>query len=184
MGVGQRLPVSGMRHGHRRATVPAVQRVLRFLLVWLLAAVMPLKGMAAVLLLACGPGQAAGMVQAPPSLAAHGPVVHGGHQHHPCADRALQPGDAQRGHAQRADAQHGDSQHGDQQHGNAADTDERGGSGHAHATAKCGTCAGLPMELPRLATLPAGAQCFEPMARCAVRFLTDGPDRPPRSTIG
>lgn len=154
-----------------------MQRVLRFLLVWLLAVAMPLKGMAAAVMLLCAPLPAASVVQAMPSHLAQGHAAHDGAQHHQHfrhASQAKPPQPPQ--HATHAT-------HATQ--GDAASADDHGGSsGHAHAVAKCGACAAIAAGLPRVAPPPPGAQGFEPMALGAVRFLTDGPDRPPRSTIG
>jgi hypothetical protein len=154
----------------------AVQRVLRFLLVWLLAAAMPMKGMAAAVMLLCAPLPAK-VVQAPPGLLAPGHAVHGGAEHH--VQRHLH-----HPHQHHTDASPAQPPQPDM-HGDTASADDpAGSSGHAHAVAKCGACAAMPAALPHLAPPPPGALCFEPMAAGAVRFLTGGPDRPPRSTIG
>lgn len=139
-----------------------MQRVLRFLLVWFLVVAMPLKGVAAVAMLACGPAHAHGhsAVQAPADhadhAAGHGFADHAGTTHHHAA------------HA--APAQGGDD-----------GADALSKLIHkCSACAACGAGAALPAQPPHFAAPEAEPTAFTPLPLSAVRFVTDGPDRPPR----
>jgi hypothetical protein len=190
--------------------LPAVPRLIRLLLVCLLAAAMPLKGMAAVVMLACGAmhGAAATALHGPPGH--HGQAGHADHSDQ--ADHADHAGHA--GH-QRS-AMHGShGSHGPHavqaHHAAAADPDHPAQGHHAvpghhvqagqadaneaidaaslqfehkcAACAACGAAAALPAEPPRFAPAEAGPEAFRPLPLSAVRFFTDGPDRPPRTLL-
>jgi hypothetical protein len=156
--------------------LPAVPRLIRLLLVCLLAAAMPLKGMAAVVMLACAPVHgAAAALHAPPGHAGHPSAVHGPHagaaSHAAHADHAAHGHHAMAGHHAQADQ---------------ADPDEAGAAASLQfehkcsACAACGAAAALPAEPPRLVPPETGPEAFRPLPLSAVRFFTDGPDRPPR----
>jgi hypothetical protein len=187
--------------------LPAVPRLIRLLLVCLLAAAMPLKGMAAVVMLACGAmhGAAATALHGPPGH--HGQAGHADHSDH--ADHA--------GHAgHQRSAMHGyHGSHGPHavqaHHAAAADPDHPAQGHHAvpghhvqagqadaneaidaaslqfehkcAACAACGAAAALPAEPPRFAPAETGPEAFRPLPLSAVRFFTDGPDRPPRTLL-
>jgi hypothetical protein len=190
--------------------LPAVPRLIRLLLVCLLAAAMPLKGMAAVVMLACGAmhGAAATALHAPAGH--HGQAGHldhadhAGHAGHQRSAMQGSPGShgphaAQAHHAAAADP---DPDHVAQGHhavpghhvqAGQADADEAIDEAidaaslqfehKCAACAACGAAAALPAEPPRFAPAEAGPEAFRPLPLSAVRFFTDGPDRPPRTLL-
>jgi hypothetical protein len=166
--------------------LPAVPRLIRFLLVCLLAAAMPLKGMAAVVMLACAPMHgAAAALHAPPGHLGHtGQAGHAGPAGHQASSQ-------QSPHAVQADpAAHGHhAVPGHHVQVDPADADVAIDAAKLHfdhkcsACAACGAAAALPAEPPRFAPAEAGPEAFRPLPLSAVRFFTDGPDRPPRTLL-
>ena len=81
-----------------------------------------------------------------------------------------------------ADAAHGH----DASHADAATGPAHADATPVPATHKCSACdacasaAALPAQAPRLVPPEAGTASYQRMGQGALRFLTDGPDRPPR----
>ncbi|MBP6903531.1 MAG: hypothetical protein KBC73_25825 [Burkholderiaceae bacterium] len=141
-----------------------MNRAVRVLLVWLVVIAMPVQGLAASMMMLCGPGHPrmlqglesdAGAVQAGQvSASVHGSMHEPGHQH-PCAD---QP-----------DCGSGASPH----HGK-------------HGCSACAACCSM-LALPAGWLLPpalAPVQAVQALAPPALPSQPpDGLDRPPRSTV-
>jgi hypothetical protein len=138
--------------------VPRLQRILRLVVAVVMAGVLPLQGWAAAAMLGCGStGAGHALVQVPAS-AEHDDAVHAHHAH------------AQHVHEPHAAAP-------------AASTHAA-----AHAHAPCSLCAaccaflGLPASAIGLAG-EATAQAYATAPSAAQpAFLTDGLERPPRTT--
>ena len=144
-----------------------MQRVLRFLLVCFLAAAMPLKGMAMVLMLAGGWMPLAGAAQVAPVHAAHmtpmaqmARMAHMGRYEALPADHAPPCASATTGHGDKATKTPSTPQ--------------------CSACDACAAAAPLPAVPLHIAAPDVGAARFQPLAQAPVRFVTDGPDRPPR----
>lgn len=154
---------------------------LRRLLVWIMVLAMPVKGMAAMAMLACGPAHVA-----PPAAAAP-QAHHAGHAHQ--AAPAVQAGHAHAPlHSTLPAAHHADHAVADPTPPADAGHDPAGdlSASVKHKCSACAACsagAALPSQPPALlAAEPAPAQ-FAAAAVSAFRFVTDGPDRPPRPLL-
>jgi hypothetical protein len=156
-------------------------RLLRIALLWLAALAVPVQGFAAATMLHCGPGHA-GMDAAVTQM----------HE----APRSHADGNPRRGHA--AGHHHGDedSQAGpDTQAAVPDDTVVDSGTGksftrlHQLAKSKCASCASCcsAPALPATPLLLGSPALGEPVTVArpvsAAVFLTDGPERPPRSFL-
>lgn len=129
--------------------------VLRAVFVWLLMLAVPVQGYAGIAMLACGPGHEAAATAGPHDgdAAAHAHPDMGELGHH---DRVDRPDVAQMDHAAKLTCS---------------------------ACASC--CAApalptvhLPVDLPATVDRPAATVVAGPVV-----FMTDGPERPPRSTF-
>jgi hypothetical protein len=140
-----------------------VRAVFRLLLVWLLVAAIPVKGIAAVAMLACGSHQGGAPATAhhpQPLAATHAAQGHDGHAHGVHHAPAAQGTD------------------------DSEPAPALSGTTHkCSACAACGAGAALPAEPPRFAMPEVGPARFTPLPRSAVDFVTDGPDRPPRALL-
>lgn len=147
-------------------------RVLRITLIWLVALAVPVQGFAAVAMFGCGPGHHSTTGAPAPGVA---------------MDKLA--GDLpQHSHAGHSDL------HADHDHAGAADADHaqvlkaHGTSGKAGESA-CSPCASCCV----VAALPATMVVFQPVPlvdlmmpfapRGIGSFLTEGPERPPRSIL-
>lgn len=130
-------------------------RVFRIALMWLVALAVPLQGVAAATMMACGPSHAPaaqGQAQADHDAALHAPVEHA-HHHGAVAHHDMGAND---GHAVKTAPQ------------------------KCSVCASCCTATMLPTALPSLPTA-AVPDFVVPRAPSDVAlFLTDGPERPPR----
>lgn len=168
-------------------------RAVRVLLIWLIAAVVPLKGLAAASLIACGPGHA-GAVHADPAM--HG--VGSGH-----AAINAQVGDAghadSAGHAAHAHAHVLDHGVVPQAQGAAgvpatldalaatdADASAQDGTASPGLATKCSSCApccAAAAPAPRSLALPSVAPAADMVVVSDARYVgivCDIPHRPPR----
>ncbi|AKJ27144.1 hypothetical protein AAW51_0453 [Caldimonas brevitalea] len=151
-------------------------RVVRSVLLWVLAVALPFQGAVAATMIACGPqhhGTALVFSQATaadPHDAADGHVEHGHSQQHlhgPTADTRAAPDAPQ---LASADAH--------------PDADP-----HQATASKCSVCAFCcaPAALPVSATAidpPPAVDSLHPTSEShAVVFMTDGPERPPRTFL-
>jgi hypothetical protein len=164
-----------------------VKNILRTALLWLMMLAVPTQGMAAAVMLYCGPGHDGGGARPVTAMHSEGLAARTGH-----------------GHASK-EASHGHPDHGHSDHGHAAhaamagpaaeqpSVDRHHAPGEPSASsasdATCSVCAAccnatalmtqafaLPASAGKLAPLPGGvALPFE--------FFTDGPRRPPRSFL-
>lgn len=163
--------------------MPAVRRVLRILLVCFLAAAMPLKGLAAVVVLTAGmAGGVEAAATAPaassPPAGCHGHAaraadITGGGPTHPvhhsdAAPPAVQAAAHQAPHADPMSApRHADASPLPVPH-------------KCSACDACATAAPLPAQAPRIVAPEAGVARHPRLAQLPLCFITEGPDRPPR----
>ncbi len=131
-------------------------RTLRIALMWLLALALPAQGHAATTMLHCG-------------SAHHGAAhahSHAGHSH----DHAQGPAMASHHH------------HGDHQVAKASSVHEFDKSS-CSACASCCTAAALPSAIATFQALPTHEVALSSLVGTAAPFLTDGPERPPRTVL-
>jgi hypothetical protein len=166
--------------------LPAVRRVLRFLLVCFLVVAMPLKGLAAVVVLSGGMtgGMAGGMAPAAVTTqaAARAPAGCPGHTasaagtaharqvhpvHHTVVAHTAAPTDSQGQHADSTVQGHADASPLPVPH-------------KCSACDACATAAPLPAQAPRIVPPEVGVARHPRLAQPALCFITEGPDRPPR----
>ena len=153
-----------------------MSRILRITLMWLLALAVPAQGFAAASMLGCGPGQhgaadtrshAGPMLGAPMDEHAAGMTRHsyvGGF-------------DADKDHDHDAS---GSSVHGDLLKAHAGGKFTKGS---CSVCASCCMACALPTEMVSFEATPL-VDFFLPLApRSVAPFLTDGPERPPRSVL-
>jgi hypothetical protein len=145
-----------------------MRKLIRLLVVWLLALVLPIQGVAAATMRHCGSERG-------PASAIAGLQSMGGESHSPIAMLA---GTAVHEH------------HGAHAHSNLAAAEPA--HHHAsHAKVSCSACASCcgavalltSSVMPMAASVGRSAAVALPTA-LVVAFLTDGPDRPPRSMLG
>lgn len=144
-------------------------RVLRITLMWLVALAVPVQGYAAVTMLGCGPGHHDSAVsQSPVAIAGGNDVAVSPHSHESHAVLA-----GQRLHDDAAEPDHA---HALKSHGKA-------GKGPCTPCASCCVVAALPATTLVFQAIPL-LDFFVPLApRGMVSFLTEGPERPPRSVL-
>ena len=148
-------------------------RILRIVLLWLVALAVPVQGLAAATMLHCGPAHAAAdTVGAGPSRGSHVGADASFHVH--AVDHQHDDGDAADPDAQSTDA--------DAAGKTAAELHKLSKSSCASCSACCAATA-LP-AVPILLDSPLLAGSV-PAARSvsAAVFLTDGPERPPRAFL-
>jgi hypothetical protein len=151
-------------------------RVCRFALLWLLAVALPFQGAVAAAMIACGPnhhGAGALLLQKT------------GHEH----DRRAGPAQTPVGHDH---AQHG---HGTGHQSEAAPTTDDATESQQEARpqkvahskcsvcATCCTAAALPSSAISIGSPPLADRVHSDSASHAAVFMTDGPDRPPRTFL-
>lgn len=140
-----------------------MQRVLRIILMWVITLAVPVQAMAAASMIGCGPGHMATMRGMEHSAASAYPTATLPHQH---------------------------SEQTTHLHANAPGHSAQGHEGHTHsgkgACSACSSCcmsAAMPAQLLTLTT-QAPVVFRAPTTFCSVAaFLTDGPERPPRSFL-
>ena len=147
-------------------------RFLRITLMWLVALAVPVQGYAAVAMLGCGPGQhdTAGM-RSPVAVANDNDAVLSPHSHESYAEVAGErhlDDSAEPGHAHALKA-----------HG----TPGKAGKGSCTPCASCCVVSALPATTLIFLAIPL-VDFFVPLApRGLASFLTEGPERPPRSSL-
>ena len=143
---------------------------IRTALIWLLAAALPLQGAVAASMVACGPGHHGGAA-AQHDVAQHHSAEAAGHDHsghdHPEADAASSAG--------MPDSATADSE--------AAVKAAPKSSSKCSVCASCCTGAALPAAAIRFSPPPLGDSPFLASASASVVFITDGPERPPRTFL-
>ena len=144
-------------------------RVLRITLMWLVAFAVPIQGYAAVAMFGCGPGHH-GM---------SGTLAQAVADDHD----AVVPQDSGEAHAMVA-ADHDDSAEPNHVHMlDAHGTPDKVGKGSCTPCASCCVAAALPAAMVVFQPL-ALVDFFVPLApRGLTSFLTEGPERPPRSIL-
>jgi hypothetical protein len=158
-------------------------RVIRFALLWLLAVALPFQGAVAATMIACGPNHHGAAAVVPQKT---------GH------DRQADVAPTSVGH-DHAQHQHGMAHHSKAaataDHGShasgvvASDDSQQGAQPQKVANSKCSVCA----TCCTAAALPSSAISFDSppladrvhffFASHAAVFMTDGPDRPPRTSL-
>jgi hypothetical protein len=129
---------------------------MRIVAAWLLALALPVQGIAATTMFACGPGHDASAGHAPSALH-HGAIEHESHDH--------------AGHA--ADGHPMDPVH-------ASGEDASGDAGTCSACASCCLGAAIPQARIDADVAVASSTQASDLGFAAVAFLTNGPERPPR----
>ena len=149
-----------------------MSRALRITLMWLVAFAVPIQGYAAVAMLSCSPQHhgTAGM-QSQPVAADHHNAAVPQHSHEARVEMA---GDHH--HDDPAEANHA---HTLKAHGASGKV----GKGSCTPCASCCVVAALPATMVVFQAIPL-FDCFAPLApRGLASFLTEGPERPPRSSL-
>ena len=147
-------------------------RVLRITLMWLVALAVPIQGYAAATMLGCGPehhrmaglqSQAAAADGSDPAVKQHSPDAHAG---------------------MVGDHPHGDSA--EPSHAHVLKTHGSSGKVGKGACTPCASCcvvAALPATMVVFQPVPL-VEFFVPLAaRSVASFVTEGPERPPRSIL-
>lgn len=146
-----------------------LSRLVRSVLMWLLAVALPIQGASAVTMLACGPvhsSVAAAVSGVMPAAADHD---HAAHLLDIAADHAAPAEEA-------SSAANGYGEVGP----GTAQSLHKASKGKCSACASCCSAAFLPTEVVAV-RLPAATQFVSPLLPAWVAvFQTDGPDRPPR----
>lgn len=154
-----------------------MNRVVRAVLVWVMVIAMPMQGMAASLMLFCGPSHER-MLQ--------GPVVAAS------AARPAQAGEPAHDHAGAGHAVHDHAAQGDRvvsQPALGADADSAHGLSAHDGKVSCSACAACcsALALPASFSLPEVVRVAHPMQTSAsapvASHQPDGPDRPPRASL-
>jgi len=142
---------------------------LRLLIVWFIAIALPVQGMAGVTLAHCGSSHARmGAAMEAPQQHRHADHEAGTAHHHAVdvVDGAAQP-----------------------DHGAATQAKSHSGKLSDLAQYKCSSCASccagsaLPSAIPRLVELTAAPAVFAEEMVTVDAFVSDGPDRPPRTHL-
>ena len=133
-------------------------RMVRALLIWLLALALPAQGVMAATMVFCGPNH-----HDPASVAAAEHVADAAHSHHDAADR-------------QADAITGDDTA-------APDKFTQSATQKCSVCAACCSAAMLHDAAPKLPALGPATADFAGLAAQVEPFAADGPDRPPRHPL-
>ena len=139
---------------------------------WLLALAVPVQGYAAVTMLGCGPGHhETADVQSPVAVANDDDEAVPPHSHEATSESA-------------GERHHGDSAEPDHAHAlKAHGASGTAGKGSCTPCASCCVVGALPASMLVFQAIPL-ADFFVPLApRGLVSFLTEGPERPPRSSL-
>ena len=147
-------------------------RVLRITLMWLVALAVPIQGYAAAAMLGCGPehhrmaglqSQAATADSSDPAVEQHSPDAHAG---------------------MAGDHHHGDSAEPSHAHVlKMQGSSGKAGKGSCTPCASCCVVAALPTTVVVFEPVPP-VDFFVPLApRSVASFVTEGPERPPRSIL-
>ncbi len=146
-----------------RYTLPSMSPLVRLIVMWLIAVALPIQGATAATLLHCRSTAPA------PATGAH---EHPAHHH-----------EAQAGHGEAA----ADHQHaGPVSHDGVPSTPDHhhgGGKSSCSACASCCSAAALPAMPIVLASQDLEGPVFTVPELPVVVFLTDGPERPPRTIL-
>ena len=144
-------------------------KLLRFLMIALLALAIPVQGVAAATMLYCGPD--------------HGPGTDGVHAH-----QAAGPAQAHEAHQAHEGHGHGVHEHA-QPDAQDAGLTQLPGTPDQPAQAKCSVCAAccnaVAISSPVVLPSPPGAEPVPVLKPSTLpySFITDGPRRPPRSFL-
>lgn len=139
-------------------------RMLRTLLIWLLALALPVQGVMAATMVFCGPNhhdRAAAVAH--DADAAHQPHDVAAHSHHEAAD----------GQAQNTAANESA----------APDKFVQSDMQKCSVCASCCSAAAIHDTVPKLPVLEPAAAAFAALASAVEPFAADGPDRPPRHLL-
>ena len=147
---------------------------IRTALIWLLAAALPFQGAVAASMVACGPGHHGGAA-VQHDVAQHQSAESAGHDHsdhdHPEADAASS--------VAIPDSATADSEAAVK----TAPKSSSKGSSKCSVCASCCTGAALPATAIRFSPPPLGDSPFLTSGSASVVFITDGPERPPRTFL-
>ena len=143
-----------------------MSRIWRIAVMWLLALAVPAQGFAAASMLNCGPGHH-GTVSGPARADHH----HDAHGHDGAAAADAEADEA------------GENVVSNDSEPAPAHGVHKGKTGSCSACASCCTVTAPPSAVPAFEAAPA-RDVFQPLAPPGVAaFLTDGPQRPPRSFL-
>ena len=150
-----------------------MSRLFRIVLTWVLVCAVPAQGLAAATMIHCGPGHHGGSTAQ--AHAAHS------HQHEHGAATAPHGHDNAAPHHSHVDAPAA----GTPDVGDAADPPaaQKIAKTSCSACASCCTAAALPTAVLTFDVTPVHASVVALVPRSIAAFVTDGPDRPPRSMI-
>ena len=141
-------------------------RVIRSALLWLLAVALPFQGAVAATMIACGPNHHGVAAVAPPAGHDHAQHGHGmGHHSEPSPDTGI----ASPGNTASIESQQG------------AEAQKQASKCSVCAT--CCTAAALPSSTISIDSAPLADRVHSSFASHAAVFVTDGPDRPPRTFL-
>jgi len=141
-------------------------RMVRTLLIWLLALALPAQGVIAATMVFCGPNhhdRASAAAMAHDADAAHHPLDSAAHSHHEAAD----------GQAENAASDETA----------APETFSPSGMQKCSVCASCCSAAAIHDTVAKLPVFEPMAADFAALAPAVEPFAADGPDRPPRHVL-